>query len=161
MRGTGAHRLKLVTADDGYEPSRTPDIVKRLAEKDGVVGFVANFGTPTSAAALPYVLDRKLLFLGTLTGSNILWSVPPDRYVFNYHRPSYAEETEAAVWYLVNVRGLKPRDIAVFAQDDDFGESGYAGVVKAVRAIQGRYDEPPLKLTYKRNTIDVAGAVAA
>jgi ABC-type branched-subunit amino acid transport system substrate-binding protein len=159
--GVGAHRLKLVSADDGYEPSRTTDLVKRLAEKDGVVGFVASFGTPTVAAALPYMLERKLLLLGALTGSNALRSVPPDRYVFNY-RPSYAEETEAAVRYLVNVRGLKPADIAVFAQDDDFGESGYAGVVKAVRALQGgRYTEPPLKLTYKRNTIDVSGAVAA
>ena len=51
--GVGAHRLKLVSADDGYEPSRTTDLVKRLAEKDGVVGFVASFGTPTVAAALP------------------------------------------------------------------------------------------------------------
>ena len=158
--GIGAHRLKLITADDGYEPARTPDIVKRLAERDGVVGFIANFGTPTAAAVLPWVLDHKLLFLGAFTGSSLHRSVPPDRYVFNY-RPSYAEETEAAVRYLVNVRGLKPREIVVFAQDDPFGEAGYAGVAKALRTIQGRYDEPPLKLTYKRNTIDVAEAVAA
>ncbi|MBE7200474.1 MAG: ABC transporter substrate-binding protein, partial [Parafilimonas terrae] len=50
--GIGPYRLKLVTADDGYEPSRTPDLVKRMAEKDGVVGFVGNFGTPTAAAVL-------------------------------------------------------------------------------------------------------------
>src|SRR4051794_30693994 len=88
--GVGTHRLKLITADDGYEPSRTTDLVKRLAEKDGVAGFVASFGTPTVAATLPYILERKLLLLGALTGSNVLRSVPPDRYVFNY-RPSYAE----------------------------------------------------------------------
>jgi ABC-type branched-subunit amino acid transport system substrate-binding protein len=158
--GIGAYRLKLITADDGYEPARTPDLVKRMAEKDGVVGFIGNFGTPTAAAVLPWVLDHKLLFFGPYTGSNLVRAVPPDRYVFNY-RPSYAEETEAVVRYLVNVRGLKPRDIVVFAQDDPFGEAGYAGVEKALRAIQGRYEQPPQKLTYKRNTIDVAGAVAA
>ena len=158
--GIGAYRLKLVTADDGYEPSRTPDLVRRMAEKDAVVGFVGNFGTPTAAAVLPWVLDHKLLFFGAYTGSDLVRAVPPDRYVFNY-RPSYAEETEAVVRYLVNVRGLKPRDIVVFAQDDPFGEAGYAGVVKALRTLQGHYEQPPQKLTYKRNTIDVAEAVAA
>ncbi|MCJ2021935.1 ABC transporter substrate-binding protein [Methylobacterium sp. E-065] len=158
--GIGAYRLKLVTADDGYEPSRTPELVRRMAEQDGVVGFVGNFGTPTAAAILPWVLDHKLLFFGAYTGSNLVRAVPPDRYVFNY-RPSYAEETEAVVRYLVNVRGLKPREIVVFAQDDPFGEAGYAGVLKALRTLQGRYELPPQKLTYKRNTIDVAGAVTA
>nr|WP_276082305.1 ABC transporter substrate-binding protein [Methylobacterium sp. GC_Met_2] len=158
--GIGPYRLKLITADDGYEPARTPDLVKRMTEKDGVVGFVANFGTPTAAAILPWVLDHKLLFFGAYTGSDLVRTVPPDRYVFNY-RPSYAEETEAVVRYLVNVRGLKPREIVVFAQDDPFGEAGYAGVVKAIRALQGHYEQPPQKLTYRRNTIDVAGAVAA
>ena len=158
--GIGAYRLKLVTADDGYEPARTPALVQRMAEKDIVVGFIGNFGTPTAAAVLPWVLDHKLLFFGPYTGSNLVRAVPPDRYVFNY-RPSYAEETEAVVRYLVTVRGLKPRDIAVFAQDDPFGEAGYEGVVRALRGIQGRYEPPPQKLTYKRNTIDVAGAVAA
>ena len=158
--GIGPYRLKLVTADDGYEPSRTPDLVRRMAERDGVVGFIGNFGTPTAAAVLPWVLDRKLLFFGAYTGSDLVRAVPPDRYVFNF-RPSYAEETEAVVRYLVTVRGLKPREIVVFAQDDPFGEAGYAGVVKALRTLQGRYEPPPQKLTYKRNTIDVAGAVAA
>ena len=158
--GAGPYRLKLITADDGYEPSRTPDLVRRMAERDGVVGFIGNFGTPTAAAVLPWVLDRKLLFFGPYTGSDLVRAVPPDRYVFNY-RPSYAEETEAVVRYLVTVRGLKPREIVVFAQDDPFGEAGYAGVVKALRTLQGHYEVPPQKLTYKRNTIDVAGAVAA
>ena len=158
--GIGAYRLKLVTADDGYEPSRTPDLVRRMVERDGVVGFVGNFGTPTAAAVLPWVLEHRLLFFGAYTGSELVRAVPPDRYVFNY-RPSYAEETEAVVRYLVTVRGLKPREIAVFAQDDPFGEAGYAGVVKALRRLEGRYEPPPQKLTYKRNTIDVAGAVAA
>jgi len=158
--GIGAIRLKLITADDGYEPARTPDLVKRLTEKDGVVGFVANFGTPTAAAILPWVLEHKLLFFGAYTGSDLVRAVPPDRYVFNY-RPSYAEETEAVVRYLVNVRGLKPREIVVFAQDDPFGEAGYAGVVKAIRALQGHYEQPPQKLTYKRNTIEVTGAITA
>lgn len=68
------------------------------------------------------------------TGANLLRNMPPDRSVFK-SRPSYAGETEAAVRYLTNVRGLNPQDIVVFAQNDAFGDDGYAGVAKALRAV--------------------------
>src|SRR5205823_5969212 len=54
-------------------------------------------------------------------------------YVFNY-RASYAEETDAVVRYLVKIRGVRPEQIAVFAQQDAYGDSGFAGVAKAMRA---------------------------
>lgn len=101
-----------------------------------------------------------MLFFGAFTGAGLLRNTPPDCYVFNY-RPSYAEETEATVRYLINVRGLKPADIVIFAQDDAFGNDGYAGVVKALRAIQKHYVEPPLRLNYKRSSVDVTAAVQA
>ncbi len=56
-------------------------------------------GTPTAVVALPYALDRKMLFFGAFTGVGLLRNDPPDRYVFNY-RASYAEETAAVVNYL-------------------------------------------------------------
>ena len=48
----------------------------------------------------------------------------------------------------------------MFAQQDGYGDSGYAGVVKAVRALGGDPDKI-LRLNYTRNTVDVDGAVAA
>jgi len=63
-----------------------------------VFGFISNFGTATSTAILPYVLEHKLIFFGAFSGGGALRNQPPDRYVFNY-RPSYAEETEAVVRY--------------------------------------------------------------
>ena len=72
-----------------------------------------------------------MLFFGAFTGANVLRNDPPDRYVFNY-RASYAEETDAAVRYLVKMRKLQPRQIAVFAQQDSYGDAGFAGVAKAI-----------------------------
>jgi hypothetical protein len=77
------------------------------------------------------------VFFGAFTGAELLRRDPPDRYVFD-DRASYAEETEATVNYLVKVLRLKPDQIAVFAQQDGYGDSGYAGVVKAVRALKRR-----------------------
>jgi ABC-type branched-subunit amino acid transport system substrate-binding protein len=82
---------------------------------------------------------------------------PPDRYVFNY-RASYAEETDATVRYLVKIRRLQPRQIVVFAQEDSYGDAGFAGVAKAFRTL-GVSDSAIVRLNYTRNTVDVDNAV--
>ena len=156
--GVHGRQLRLIAADDGYEPTRTALTMKQLYEKDQVFGVVGNVGTPTAAVGLPYALDRKMLFFGAFTGAGLLRSDPPDRYVFNY-RASYAEETEATVQYLVKVRRLKPTQIAVFAQQDAYGDSGFAGVAKAIRSLGGD-DSKILRLNYQRNTVDVDEALA-
>jgi len=105
------------------------------------------------------VLDNHLLFYGAFTGAGLLRNVPPDRYVFNY-RASYAEETDAVVRYLVKVRRIRLDQIVVFAQQDGFGDAGYAGVAKAYRAL-GDNADPPQRLDYVRNTVDVQAAIDA
>jgi branched-chain amino acid transport system substrate-binding protein len=155
--GVNGRLLRLVAADDGYEPEKTADAMHLLYDKDQVFGFIGNVGTPTAAVALPFALDHRALFFGAFTGASLLRRDPPDRYVFNY-RASYAEETDAVVRYLVKVRRIQPKEIVVFAQQDLYGDSGYAGVQKAVRSLPG--ENPDIvRLNYKRNTIDVQGAV--
>jgi ABC-type branched-subunit amino acid transport system substrate-binding protein len=155
--GVNGRMLRLIAADDGYEPTRTLDAMKQLYDKDQVFGYIGNVGTPTAAVAIPYALERRSLFFGAFTGSGILRNDPPDRYVFNY-RASYAEETAATVNYLVKIRRLQPRQIAVFAQQDSYGDAGFAGVAKAFRTL-GIADSAILRLNYKRNTVDVDEAV--
>jgi branched-chain amino acid transport system substrate-binding protein len=152
-------QLRLIAVDDGYEPTRTAVTMKQLYERDQVFAVLGNVGTPTAVIALPYALDRKMLFFGAFTGAGLLRNDPPDRYVFNY-RASYAEETAAVVNYLVKVRRLLPEQIAVFAQQDAYGDTGFAGVEKAIRSLRGGNETPILRLNYQRNTVDVEDAVA-
>jgi ABC-type branched-subunit amino acid transport system substrate-binding protein len=158
--GVFGRKLRLVAADDGYEPARTAGTMAELYDKDQVFGLIGNVGTPTAVVALPYALDRKMLFFGAFTGAGLLRSDPPDRYVFNY-RASYAEETAAVVNYLVKVKRLAPEQIAVFAQQDAYGDAGFSGVEKAIRSLRGNTDSPIVRFGYQRNTVDVDDAVAA
>jgi branched-chain amino acid transport system substrate-binding protein len=155
--GVHGRHLRLLALDDGYEPSRTGGVMRELAEQRGVFGFVGNVGTPTAAVALPYALGRQMLFFTPFTGAPLLRQDPPDRTVFNY-RASYLEETAAIVRYLVEVRRIRPDQVAVFAQNDSYGDAGYQGVARTLR--QFRRDGTVLKVTYERNTTDVASAVA-
>jgi len=157
--GVSGRRVRLVALDDAYDPARTATCMKELVEKRKVFGLVGNVGTATAAVAVPYANEKGVLFFGALSGAAFLRNDPPDRFVFNY-RASYAEETAAIVRYLVDVKRIDPMRIAVFAQDDAFGEAGFAGVAKAMR----RYKRDPSKLlrvSYKRGTADVDEAVKA
>jgi branched-chain amino acid transport system substrate-binding protein len=156
--GVHGRQLRLIAADDGYEPGRTSEAMRQLYEKDQVFGIVGNVGTPTATVALPYALERRMLFYGAFTGAGLLRRDPPDRYVFNY-RASYAEETAAVVRYLVKVRRIRPEQIAVFAQQDSYGDAGFGGVTKAMRALRGGDGGVTLRLNYKRNTTDVEEAL--
>jgi branched-chain amino acid transport system substrate-binding protein len=156
--GLYGRQLTLLGADDGYEPARTADAVRELRDKDHVLGMIGNVGTPTAMVSLPYALEHRMLFFGAFTGANLLRRDPPDRYVFNY-RASYAEETDAVIRYLMDVRRVPPEQIAVFAQQDAYGDAGFAGVAKALRAL--RLDDAAIpRLNYRRNTVDVDDAVA-
>jgi len=156
--GVNGRILRLISSDDGYEPSRTLAAMQHLVDQEKVFGFIGNVGTPTAMVALPYAVDHRMLFFGAFTGSNILRHDPPDRYVFNL-RASYAEETAAVVGYLLRIRHVQPEQIAVFAQEDAYGDAGFAGVAKAFRS-RGLNDAGIVRLGYKRNTIDVEQALA-
>jgi branched-chain amino acid transport system substrate-binding protein len=155
--GINGRKLKLIALDDGYEPDRARVTMKELAEKRGVFGFIGNVGTPTAEVTVPYALEKKMLFFGPFTGAGLLRRDPPDRYVFNY-RASYAEETAAAVKYLIDVKRLKPEEIAVFAQQDGYGDAGFNGVAKIMRKYN-RDTDKILRVGYKRNTSEVQEAV--
>jgi ABC-type branched-subunit amino acid transport system substrate-binding protein len=156
--GVHGRRLRLVAVDDGYEPTRTGPAMKQLLEVERVFAVVGNVGTPTAAVAIPICAQHEAVFLGALSGSELLRRDPPDRWVFNF-RPSYAEETAAAVRYLVEVRGIRADRVAVFAQEDGFGESGWEGVARQLG--NRRVDlSRVVRVGYRRNTADVADAVA-
>ncbi|MET0968599.1 MAG: ABC transporter substrate-binding protein [Tardiphaga sp.] len=157
--GVAGRMLRLIAADDGYEPSRTAAAMAQLYDKDQVFCYIGNVGTPTAAIAAPYALERRALFFGAFTGTPVLRHDPPDLYVFNY-RASIAEELDASARYLIKVQRLQPRQIAVFSQDDAFGEAAYGGVVKAMR-LNSPNGGIALRLRYKRGTIDVTEAMAA
>ncbi len=156
--GVHGRKLKLVALDDGYEPERTKGAMKDLVEDRKVFGIVGNYGTATAEVSIPYCVAHKMLFYAPYTGAAISRKTPPDRYVFNF-RPSYAEETAAAVRYLIQVRRVAPEEIAVFAQEDAFGDAGFQGVVAALAPFK-RAEGQILRVGYKRNSADVDEAVA-
>jgi len=61
--------LRLIGADDGYEPSRTVATMKQLDDREQVFGYVGNIGTASAAIAIHYTLQRRMLFFAAYTGA--------------------------------------------------------------------------------------------
>jgi len=155
--GINGRMLRLIPADDQSDPALTPGAMKQLYEQEKVFGFIGNVGTATAAAAVPFVLKQRVLLFGAFTGAQVLRNDPPDRYVFNY-RASSNEEIQAIVQYLLKVRRLQPRQIAVFSAQDAYGDDDFAAVAKAIRK-HGMDESGMIRLSYNRNTLNVDDAV--
>jgi ABC-type branched-subunit amino acid transport system substrate-binding protein len=152
-RQGGIHGRKIVlkTLDDGYEPARAAENTKKLVHEDKVFALFGYVGTPTSAAALPIFTEAKVPFIGPFTGAELLRD-PVNPYVFNV-RASYFDETEAIVQHLT---AMSVNRIAVFYQNDAYGQAGLAGVE---RALKKRNLAVVAKGTVERNTVDVGKAL--
>jgi ABC-type branched-subunit amino acid transport system substrate-binding protein len=150
--GVNGRRIVLKTLDDGYEPPRAAENTKKLINDDKVFALFGYVGTPTSAASLPIFTEAHVPFVGPFTGAELLRN-PVNPLIFNV-RASYYDETEAIVQHLT---AMSVNKIAVFYQNDAYGQAGLAGVE---RALKKRNLEVVAKSTVERNTVEVKKAIA-
>jgi ABC-type branched-subunit amino acid transport system substrate-binding protein len=152
--GVKGRKLELKSVDDGYEPSKSIEVVKKLLEEDKVFAIAGTVGTPTAAATQPIAATAGAPFIGAFTGAEFLRE-PYKPLVMNI-RASYFQETEAMVEHLTKDIGASK--IAIMYQDDAFGQAGLAGVKKAL-------DKRQMQLagegTFERNTLAVKAALLA
>lgn len=151
--GVFGRKIELKTRDDRYEASLCAEATKKLIEEDKVFALISYVGTPTTVAAMPIFTQAKVPLVGPFTGAEVLRE-PVNRYIFNV-RASYYNETEKIVEQLVSTGNRK---IAVFYQDDAYGQAG----LKGVEIAMGKRN---LKIAalgkVERNTIKVEDAVKA
>jgi branched-chain amino acid transport system substrate-binding protein len=152
--GINGRKIELISVDDGYEPNKSIAGAKKLIEEDKVFALVGSVGTPTSAAVQPIASEAGVPFIGAFTGAEFLRD-PYKPAVVNV-RASYFQETETMVEHLTQDLGVSK--IAIFYQDDAFGQAGLTGVK---RALEKRHMELAAEGSYERNTTAVKTALLA
>ena len=148
--GINGQKIELRMLDDGYEPARAKANTETFLNDD-VFALFGYVGTPTSLASLPLIKDSGIPFFGPFTGAMALRQ-PALRNVFHV-RASYDDETALIVNQLHNL-GLSK--IAVFRQNDSYGQAGLDGTVKALKALNLA---PVAVGSFERNTVNVGEAV--
>jgi ABC-type branched-subunit amino acid transport system substrate-binding protein len=147
----GNKKINFLIYDDKYEPELTIDNAQRLAFKDKVFALFGFVGTPTVKSILPILYDEKIPFFGAFTGASFLRNTNNENFI-NF-RSSYEEEIEALVNHLHDKKGLKR--IAVFYQNDDYGEEGY---ISLLNSLKKRSLPLVAEGSYKRNTLSISHA---
>ena len=152
--GVKGRKIELKSVDDGYEPTKSIEAVKKLLDEEKVFAIAGPVGTPTSAATQPIATAAGAPFIGAFTGVEFLRE-PYKPLVMNI-RASYFQETEAMVEHLT--KDLGASKIAIMYQDDGFGQAGVAGVKKA---LEKRQMQLAGEGTFERNTVAVKAALLA
>jgi branched-chain amino acid transport system substrate-binding protein len=123
--GISGRKVVLINYDDRNEPIEAVSNAERLIDHDKVFALLNFLGTATSRAVLPMVSESNIVLLGPISGAEI-FRQPIQTYVFNT-RASYEDEVEMLVSHLIADLGVKK--IALFRQDDSYGDAGRAAVL--------------------------------
>lgn len=130
--GVNGRKITWVAYDDGYDPSRTPGVAKKLIEEDKIFALVGAPGTPNNLAVMQYVLDQKTPNFFPQTGSS-RWSTPLHRTYFGLSTNYTVDGTLLAEYA---IKEMNAKKIATIFQDDAFGREGADGF-KATFEKQG------------------------
>lgn len=150
--GVAGRKIKVLALDDGYDPPRCVANTQRLIVEDRVFCLFSYVGTPTTVKIIPLLEEAHVPLIGSFTGADAL-RTPFRRYIVNV-RPSYYQETAAAVDHMVTDLGLDR--VAVFYQYDAYGFDGLRGTEMALR---GHGLAPVARGSYIRGTMDVEDGI--
>lgn len=152
--GIHGRSVRLIIKDDGYDPARTPEVVRELVEEDSVFAIVGGNGTANCLAVKDYLARRLIPWINPGSGSRV-WTTPTQAYIFSI-QPSYV--TEARILARYAVENLESETIGLFYQDDSFGAEGQEGVRLGLREVD---QELAVSVTYQVGEQDFAAKAQA
>ena len=122
--GINGRKLNFISYDDGYNPSRTVEMARKLVEQDEVLFIFNVLGTPTNSAIHKYMNQQKVPQLFNATGAT-KWG-DPKAYPWTIGwQPSYQSE---AFIYAQHILDTKPNaKIGIIYQNDDYGRDYLKG----------------------------------
>ena len=129
--GINGRKINLIQYDDGYNPPKTVEQVRKLVESDEVLTTFQIIGTPPNAAVQKYLNEKKVPQLLASTGAtrftdpkHFPWTI-----AFN---PNYQSEGHIyAKYILANYPNAK---IGILYQNDDLGKDYVKGLKDALGA---------------------------
>ena len=141
-------KIEFLVYDDKYEPELTYENTQKLIYEDKIFALFGYVGTPTVKRVLPILYDENIPFFSAFSGASFLRDETNKNFI-NF-RASYKQEIETLINYLKEEKRLNK--IAVFYQNDDYGEEGY---ISLVNSLQQKNLKLVAEGSYKRNTLSI------
>lgn len=127
--GVNGRKIRLISLDDGYNPSKTVEQTRRLVEQDEVLLIFGSVGTPTNTAIHKYLNLKKVPQLFP-TGGATKWGDPENFPWTMAWAPSYQFEAKVYAKYIMETK--PDAKIAILYQNDDYGKDYLKGFKEAL-----------------------------
>jgi ABC-type branched-subunit amino acid transport system substrate-binding protein len=111
--------------DDGYNPTNTASLTRKLILEDKVFAMFSALGTPTHLAVVDYINSQKVPDLFVSTGCNCWNDVSNHPWTFGW-QPDYTIEGKILGQYIN--QSLSGKKVGYFYQNDEFGTDGVKGL---------------------------------
>lgn len=127
--GIHGRKLRLISEDDGYVPSRTIQGVRKLINSDKIFAFTSISGTAQAQAAMPLIKQTGIPAMAPITTYEGLYQ-PTIKNVF-----AVGYDMRQAVYELVSQMADRypNKKWAVISQDDDYGQNVRDGFERAAK----------------------------
>ncbi|MGX7828133.1 ABC transporter substrate-binding protein [Actinokineospora sp. 24-640] len=126
--GIHGRKIEYRVEDDGYNPTRTVEVVKKLVLQDQVFAIVGGLGTPTHSKVVDFLNTEGVPDLLVASGA-LMWDDKKSPMTFGF-QVDYTREGKILGDY---IKKTYPGDkVGVFHQNDDVGRDGMAGLDKYV-----------------------------
>ena len=122
--GINGRKIAFLSLDDGYNPAKTVEGVRRLVEQDEVLFIAGSLGTPTNLAVRKYLAEHKVPLLFLATGGS-MWNDPVAHPWAMGWAPDYRAEGRVYAQHILKTR--PDAKIGVLYQNDDSGKDYLAG----------------------------------
>ncbi len=123
--GVSGHKINFISLDDGYNPAKTVEQVRKLVEQEGVDFLFNTLGTPTNTAVQKYLNHKEIPQLFVATGADKWGDYKDNPWTMGW-QPSYRTEAQIYAKYILKE---KPNaKIGILYQNDDFGKDYVAGL---------------------------------
>jgi branched-chain amino acid transport system substrate-binding protein len=129
LGGVNGRKIRFVTCDDAFDPTKTVACVKKLVEEDKVFAIVNSLGTVPHAAVMDYLMKNNVPVVSPHANytpfskpvKNNYFAIQPNNEIFGTALARYAAQR------------LKSKRVAVLYVDDAFGQELLGAVVAELK----------------------------
>jgi len=123
--GVYGRKILYEYADDGYNPTNTASLTRKLILETKVFAMFSALGTPTHLSVIDYINSEKVPDVFVSSGCNCWNNVSKYPYTFGF-QPDYTIEGKILAQYIQ--QNLNGKKVGYFYQNDEFGLDGVKGL---------------------------------
>ncbi|MEU4522230.1 ABC transporter substrate-binding protein [Amycolatopsis sp. NPDC024027] len=156
--GINGRKIDYKVEDDGYNPTKTVEVVKKLVLQDKVFAIVGGLGTPTHSKVVDYLNTEGVPDLLVSSGA-LAWDNPQKAPMTFGYQVDYTREGKIQGKYVKDT--FAGKKVGYFTQNDDVGRDTQAGLDQFVKdqvAVRQGYDSANTDVTPQLSALKAGGA---